>query len=69
MIDRLAEILEDDYYYEIVVFNPTSLTVDDDRPNDFEEVIEEIVRKYPEMRNLDYEVYGSNKGAGVEVYN
>jgi hypothetical protein len=69
MIDRLAEILEDDYYYEIVVFNPTSLVVDDDRPNDFEEVIEEIVRKYSEMRNLDYEVFGSNKGAGVEVYN
>lgn len=69
MIDRLAEILEDDYYYEIVSRDSTSLVVDDDRPNDLEKMILEIVDDYPEMRDLDFEVFQSNKGAGVEVYN
>lgn len=69
MIDRLAEILEDDYYYEIVSRDSTSLVVDDDRPNDLQKMILEIVDDYPEMRDLDFEVFQSNKGAGVEVYN
>lgn len=69
MIDRLAEILEDDYYYEIVSRDSTSLVVDDDRPDDLQKMILEIVDDYPEMRDLDFEVFQSNKGAGVEVYN